>query len=33
MGMKGYKGFDHNMCCRGKQYEENKIYEEDAAVI
>ena len=29
--MKGYKGFAPGMVCRGKQYEEGKVYEEDRA--
>ena len=29
--MKGYKAFGKGMVCRGKQYEENKIFEEDDA--
>lgn len=28
MGMKGFKGFEKDFSCRGKQYEENTIYEE-----
>ena len=31
--MKGYKGFSKGLVCRGKQYEENTIYEEEKAVI
>ena len=31
--MKGYKGFDKGMICRGKQYSENTVFEEDSAVI
>lgn len=31
--MKGYKGFKKGMICRGKQYTENTVFEEDAAVI
>ena len=31
--MKGYKGFDKGMICRGKQYAENTVFEEDSAVI
>ena len=31
--MKGFKGFDPDFTCRGKQYEENKIFEEEAAEI
>ena len=30
---KGYKGFSRGLVCRGKQYEENTIYEEANAVI
>ena len=29
--MKGYKGFDKGMVCRGKQYAENTVYEEQGA--
>ena len=28
MGMKGFKGFKKDFSCKGKQYEENMIYEE-----
>ena len=28
MGMKGFKGFEKDFFCRGKQYEENTTYEE-----
>ena len=28
MGMKGFKGFEKDFSCKGKQYEENTIYEE-----
>ena len=28
MGMKGFKGFEKDFSCRGKQYEENTTYEE-----
>ncbi|MDY5074812.1 MAG: hypothetical protein SPE89_10875, partial [Fusicatenibacter saccharivorans] len=28
MGMKGFKGFEKDFSCRGKQYEENMTYEE-----
>ena len=31
--MKGYKAFGHGMICRGKQYKENTVFEEDDAVI
>ena len=31
--MKGYKAFGKGMVCRGKQYEENKIFEEDNAKV
>ena len=31
--MKGYKGFNPDFTCRGKQYEENKIFEEETAEI
>ena len=31
--MKGYKGFDPGLVCRGKQYAENTIFEEEKAVI
>ena len=31
--MKGYKGFDKGLVCRGKQYKENMVFEEDEAVI
>ena len=31
--MKGYKGFDKGMVCRGKQYAENTVYEEERAQI
>ena len=31
--MKGYKAFGKGMVCRGKQYEENKIFEEDDARV
>ena len=31
--MKGYKAFDKGLVCRGKQYAENTVFEEDEAVI
>ena len=31
--MKGYKGFEKGLVCRGKQYAENTVFEEDNAVI
>ena len=31
--MKGYKGFNPGLVCRGKQYAENTVYEEEKAVI
>ena len=31
--MKGYKGFDPGLVCRGKQYAENTVFEEDSAKI
>ena len=31
--MKGYKGFNKGLICRGKQYAENTVFEEDVAVI
>ena len=31
--MKGYKAFGEGMVCRGKQYEENKIFEEGEAKV
>ena len=31
--MKGYKGFNPGMVCRGKQYAENTVFEEEDAVI
>lgn len=31
--MKGYKGFGKGMICRGKQYAENTIFEEENAII
>ena len=31
--MKGYKGFEKGLVCRGKQYAENTVFEEDNAVV
>ena len=31
--MKGYKGFSKGLVCRGKQYAENTVFEEDDAQI
>ena len=31
--MKGYKGFEKGLVCRGKQYAENTVFEEDTAEI
>ena len=31
--MKGYKAFEKGLICRGKQYAENTVFEEDEAVI
>ena len=31
--MNGYKGFEKGMICRGKQYSENTIFEEESAKI
>lgn len=31
--MKGYKGFEKGLICRGKQYAENTIFEEENAKI
>ena len=31
--MKGYKGFEPGLICKGKQYAENTVFEEDEAVI
>ena len=33
MGMKGYKGFEKGLVCKGKQYAENTVFEEDQAEI
>ncbi len=33
MGMKGYKGFEKGLICKGKQYAENTVFEEDNAEI
>ena len=33
MSMKGYKAFESGLVCRGKQYEENTIFEESEARI
>lgn len=33
MGMKGFKGFEKDFSCRGKQYEENTTYEEHGEKI
>lgn len=33
MGMKGYKGFEKGLVCRGKQYAENTVFEEERAVL
>ena len=33
MGIKGYKAFEKGMICRGKQYAENTIFEEDEALL
>lgn len=30
---KGYKGYNKDLTCRGKQYEENKVFEEEKAAI
>ena len=32
-GLKGYKGFNKDFTCRGKQYKENTVFEEKEAVI
>lgn len=31
--MKGYKAFEKGMICRGKQYAENTVFEEDEAIL
>jgi len=31
--MKGYKGFNKGLICRGKKYEENTVFEESNAEI
>lgn len=31
--MKGYKGFEPGLICKGKQYAENTVFEEENAVI
>ena len=31
--MKGHKAFEKGLICRGKQYAENTVFEEDDAVI
>lgn len=31
--MKGYKGFEKGLVCRGKQYAENTVFEEEEAEI
>ncbi|MDE7281517.1 MAG: hypothetical protein K2N36_07235, partial [Ruminiclostridium sp.] len=31
--MKGYKGFENGLVCRGKQYAENTVFEEETAEI
>ena len=31
--MKGYKGFEKGLICKGKQYAENTVFEEEKAVI
>lgn len=30
--MEGYKAFDKGLICRGKQYKENTVFEEDEAI-
>ena len=32
MVVKGYKAFEKGLVCKGKQYEENKVYEEPEAI-
>lgn len=31
--MKGYKAFGKGLVCRGKQYKENEVFEEESAEI
>lgn len=31
--MKGYKAFEKGLVCRGKQYAENTVFEEESAAI
>lgn len=31
--LKGYKGFEKGLICRGKQYAENTVFEEEDAVV
>lgn len=31
--MKGYKAFEKGLICRGKQYAENTVFEEDEARV
>ena len=33
MGEKCYKGFEKGLVCRGKQYAENTVFEEDKAIV
>ena len=33
MTMKGYKAFEKGLICKGKQYAENTVFEEDEAEI
>lgn len=33
MGMKGFKRFEKDFSCRGKQYEENMTYEEHGVIM